>query len=487
MDGIAVLESMAEANLPSRVIVLSCHDEFDFVHDALKLGAVDYLLKHRMKPEQILDILQGAMRISLKKLDFSVPEVTGIPFESGTDGAASEELAVLETLMQSSSPYSASPPGEGDHIPRDERSERRLACAVFEIDHATAEGNGFGALGGSSNQSAVRRFSNLLEAEDIHSITKLGPSTVASLIEFHVEDENLYAMKQQVYDVCVRIRRRAVEHFGYGITVGLSPIVPTGGDTRELAQRACEALWNRYYCGKNGIFFAYDTHFTTELSTVYSKLHELSSMAVNREAGLRVFGELFDEIRERKIFPPKLAPIFTALLHRIRVLAACDAADNSCCNKTDVVPPQCATIAEHESWFVDGYCQAVEMATAIEGQARRLDIRLALGFVHKNYCNNFTLTDVARYVGRSPSYLSRLFKAETGERFSTFLAKHRIEKARELLEGSDLKVAAVALEVGYRSSYHFYHVFKEHTGMTPNEYRKRFTSATGRIGTKKRS
>ncbi len=71
----------------------------------------------------------------------------------------------------------------------------------------------------------------------------------------------------------------------------------------------------------------------------------------------------------------------------------------------------------------------------------------------------------------SVSYLSALFRKHTSTTFSKHLIHLRIDKAKELIRYSSLKVTEVARRVGYRDVYHFSHSFKKQTGFSPKEYR----------------
>jgi len=71
-------------------------------------------------------------------------------------------------------------------------------------------------------------------------------------------------------------------------------------------------------------------------------------------------------------------------------------------------------------------------------------------------------------------YVSRLFKEKTGENFSDYLVKVRMEKALKLLEEPRYKVYEVGYEIGYKSTKYFYKLFKQYYGCTPTEYRKNY-------------
>lgn len=82
-----------------------------------------------------------------------------------------------------------------------------------------------------------------------------------------------------------------------------------------------------------------------------------------------------------------------------------------------------------------------------------------------------TLESVSAQVGLSASHLSRVFHQYAGVTFSAYLQQCRMEKACELLRGS-LPIVDVAYEVGYDSPKNFSLAFRQHSGMTPGEYRK---------------
>lgn len=101
------------------------------------------------------------------------------------------------------------------------------------------------------------------------------------------------------------------------------------------------------------------------------------------------------------------------------------------------------------------------------------ELFLALNYIEKNYQKGITLEDVADYVNLSPSYLSKVFKKELDINFSTYLTKRRIERAKELLENTDMPILNIAIELSYNESNYFSKVFKKVEGMTPSQYRNK--------------
>ena len=85
-----------------------------------------------------------------------------------------------------------------------------------------------------------------------------------------------------------------------------------------------------------------------------------------------------------------------------------------------------------------------------------------------------SLDELSEQFYMSKYYLSREFKQQYGEGISSYVAKLRITRAKELLRFSDLKTGEIATICGISDSNHFLKVFKKLEGMTPTEFRKKW-------------
>ena len=83
----------------------------------------------------------------------------------------------------------------------------------------------------------------------------------------------------------------------------------------------------------------------------------------------------------------------------------------------------------------------------------------------------YSQANLSRSLGLTPAYFCRLFREKTGQHFSSFLTRTRMEKAQELLaQSSPSALADIAEACGYPNKSYFCQVFKKFTGMTPGEY-----------------
>lgn len=94
-------------------------------------------------------------------------------------------------------------------------------------------------------------------------------------------------------------------------------------------------------------------------------------------------------------------------------------------------------------------------------------------YIHNHIPEDLSLTRMAELVYLNPYYLSRLYKKLAGITLTDYVIHIRIEKAKELLRGTNLKVNEIAREIGFDSSAYFTRFFKRLTKMTPIEYRER--------------
>lgn len=93
-------------------------------------------------------------------------------------------------------------------------------------------------------------------------------------------------------------------------------------------------------------------------------------------------------------------------------------------------------------------------------------------WIDENYRRKFSLDAMAQELGKSRSYLSRRFHAETGENIHDYLNTIRLRRACELLLHCALPVSEIAGQVGFAEVTYFISSFKKGIGETPLQYRK---------------
>lgn len=90
--------------------------------------------------------------------------------------------------------------------------------------------------------------------------------------------------------------------------------------------------------------------------------------------------------------------------------------------------------------------------------------------IGRNYNKRLSLDSFAEDYHMTPQYLSNLFTKEIGKTFSDYVRTIRMEKAKELLINTDMKIYAIACFVGYPDQKYFSKVFREYTGVSAKQF-----------------
>lgn len=98
-------------------------------------------------------------------------------------------------------------------------------------------------------------------------------------------------------------------------------------------------------------------------------------------------------------------------------------------------------------------------------------VQKAVVHIREHLADSLSLNEIAGQVHVHPNYLSEMFKRETGQTFSEFVVRERMEKAMSILRETPAKIGEVAHQVGYSDLKYFKQLFKKHTGHTPSGYR----------------
>lgn len=116
---------------------------------------------------------------------------------------------------------------------------------------------------------------------------------------------------------------------------------------------------------------------------------------------------------------------------------------------------------------------------SFDNDAALASISSAINFIVQNYNSQLSMGDLSQELGMSESKFSRFFRTATGNSFTDFVNRMRINRACQLLMETDRYVTNVCYDVGFNNVANFNRRFLELKGMTPTEFRHQ---AQGRFG-----
>lgn len=100
----------------------------------------------------------------------------------------------------------------------------------------------------------------------------------------------------------------------------------------------------------------------------------------------------------------------------------------------------------------------------------------AIDYIEKNIDSRVYLSEIAKLIKTSESYLSSLFKKETGKTMTTYINALKVDRAKTLFRDG-LLVYEVSRRLGFENSHYFSKVFKKYAGVTPQNYRLKYSEA----------
>lgn len=100
-----------------------------------------------------------------------------------------------------------------------------------------------------------------------------------------------------------------------------------------------------------------------------------------------------------------------------------------------------------------------------------IHIRKCIRHIYEDLGADLSVKGLAAYTNLNPSYLSKLFKQETGDTIKAYVTAAKMDTAQNLLKYSNLSCSEIAASLGYCSQSAFTYAFRQFTGTTPGKYR----------------
>lgn len=120
---------------------------------------------------------------------------------------------------------------------------------------------------------------------------------------------------------------------------------------------------------------------------------------------------------------------------------------------------------------ISGYIALMINSIQMKSPDQNQLFRSIQAYIWKNYHRKLTLQMISSEFYVTPAYCSSLLKEKLDKSFNEYLGEIRLEKAKQLLQETDLSVDRISDEIGYSNPKYFFKVFKKLTGLTPLEYR----------------
>lgn len=466
MDGIELIRRIRETGEKVHIIVLSCHDDFDYVKEAMRLGANEYILKNTLDEDTLYDLLVKSARQIEKQIE---------------KGSSEERTKKLIRMGSHTLKYHFFNGILSGTLTGEEREKKRgeagitgeygnsAVISMFMVNWSE-QSQLWSPLeaeqySGVFRHSLQERLDELLQEESTNvEIIYLGAGIFCCFLDLSAMRRSSVMLQRltEVAAACFRFCSKEPHPFG----VGVSNICIGEDGIRQAYQQAREMMKLAFYDDSDILYFDCQKEIGAALPLSAEQLLEnVEAIKTGRrkqelEASLkRVLEDCKRHHTDSKLVLSWLkrldklggierTPEFYIGIHKFSQLEelAKSYSKEMFAEKKMVIPPGVSNT-----------------------------VKRALEFIHGRYKSPLSLQETADAVGINAAYLSYLFKQEMGIGFSNYLQECRMECAKELLERTNYKVKDVAAEAGFQDYHYFSKTFKKVNGCSPAEYRAEHT------------
>lgn len=412
ISGIDLIEKTRQRGVQAEFVIISGFSEFTYAQQALRAGALDYLLKPLDIPNaaDILSKIKQQMDARQKLDDLTLY------------GRLNAEQDSMSALLQ----------------PRFDKPLMpcwQAATAIFD--------------------RSVHPVMTLPLPKDAQMLPLLlGPRKVIYLINSQTSQHS--AIQQ------------AIGQLPGLVSCGLSPVSTTNEPMAHL-MRLCEVgVYDTFIHPEERVF----TFHAAQPSRVLNVWQQISRelRARHAEQLTKLLAGLPEYFRSHDLTVNDALNLWNLIAENIHdYLPSTDAL-------SDITPLRLRTLVEKfgtlKSMCQYLTAQLIQQEQPKDGSANQ-HFRKLLRFVDAHYMDSLNLQELCDQFYINVSYCCELFRRETKSTFTQYITRLRMEHAKQLLSGTSLPLKEICERIGYNDYFYFDKVFKKNIGCTPSEYRRR--------------
>ena len=444
MTGLEMLGEINETHCTMKVIVLTGFRDFEYVKEALILGAFDFLLK----PTKLKDIKRVVTR-AVKELGIQKDKgdlVSQLEKRYRQNLPKLKEKLLYDIMM-----------GIITSAEEIEDAGKKLEIDIknFVMLLVSAESDNRQVL----NYGIMHTFHEMLgEDYNVLSVAVTGRENVF-IVELPKDAELLYGK-------CLQLQKMMKESFDMHISIAVSN--PAEGLKKILnCYSQCKKANEFKRMLGEGAFILYNDIKDITAKYTDAKLMGMGAIIIDSissgadASDLACINNLEAELKKRDATGEKEKSIVVSIIKKM--LAAAPGGDCAVNEDADI----CSLMEQMRKIYQDAANKSMKNSQ----NDMRLILKKAVEFLEENYYQPVTLRQVADHVYVSPFYISRMISRHMGKTMTEYLNEIRIKNACELLKYVEYKVYQVGEMVGIPDAHYFSRIFKRQTGMTPTEYR----------------
>lgn len=477
MSGLELIEALAKQQPHGwKAIVISGYDDFEMVRQAMKLGAMDYILKPINTNELGNVIKRVVSQLKQEKADRDHREMLNAHVNNALPKIMSELMR--EITEQEYDPYRET---------RIVHRLRTLQCEWLVSDPSVVMLIEADDLKSVENRKEMRREKELI-------LFSIGNVVKQTLEEYYTEPFVLYDDSKQRWAVVFRCSSEEIariENLGnlciqniqsfVRVKASVALCTSTGvlSDLHDRYVEAEEILEQKAIYGGNQLLTSrgWEQESEQESPPITNPDEVLDLVRYGSEADIHAAMDRFYELVQswsHTHIQDIQQHLFEWLLAIYKKAAQLGWTERSWQRNPMVLWDRLERYDTLDSLREQAELSLIAMSRDFAQLASSPGqiIQEAEKYILQHYADNLTLQSVASEVHVTPVWLSKLFKKEKKQTFLEYLTEVRMENSKAMLGEVQYKIYQISSLVGYKDPVHFTKLFKKYTGLTPKEYRR---------------
>lgn len=307
----------------------------------------------------------------------------------------------------------------------------------------------------------------------------MGDDSLLLILNFH---DPLYNMERDsLIEMAELMQLSITKHLKLSISITFSPVKESIEQCISVFNQVLEASYHRLFKGHGSILFSLDIMDLKSKEYMFPVHKEKqfieSLMSGNVDKARSIYIDIVGEISEHSFTVIQLVISHLALtvnnvlraLKKNNAILTIPEFDT-----TFLLPNHVETMEEINTPYFKIFEEIGQKLEEKRSTKQEDLIKKVHEIIERDYSNSgLCLNSIADEFSMSPIYLSRLYKQLTTNALSDIISEMRMNKAKELLKTSEYTVVEISEKTGFTSSSYFYRLFKNSTGITPSDYRKK--------------
>lgn len=439
LDGIEFSEILQKKFPEMQLIILSSYDKFEYVKSTLLNGAVDYILKPTLNPDNLLRTLQKA-----------VSRIPGMELERNEKGSLTGQIERFLCGYQ-------------------EKLDEVLFAECFPHTLYRILGINLKKLCGNQKDKMLDVRESIFhffqdQKDYVHLVLFLEEEILCCIFNFRIKDE-----KKVMADIenCVD---KTAKRYGNAFFVVGNTFSDIQGIRSSYQTEIKEMVEKEFYHkDKRLLVWQHQNELEKEERFPFEMYSENLKQGRFYEA-MEMLRRYVDYLVQRQVEEYRLKNLTKNLLYNyLMEIEKYDAESGELRQLYFHMLDQVHFVDEFEHAF-ERIAEELEKFQKMEAEDRKiLEIKK---YIKEHYQESLELTELSERFGFNYHYLSSYFSRHTREGFSGYLNKIRIEKACELLRKGNMSISEISAYIGYSDHSYFCRVFKKITGNTPSYYKR---------------